>query len=110
MKKYIMFLALPIIIVIIVAIVLIVNPDKDIKEKKVEYNYFILLENEKFGVIDKSGNVLIKAEYDDVAIPNPEKDIFICTNYDDDKTNIIVLNKENNRLFKDYDSVNRYFD
>ena len=35
-------------------------------------------QNGKYGVIDKSGNIVIDADYEAVQIPNPSKDIFIC--------------------------------
>ena len=49
-------------------------------EKVSEYNYFVYKENEKFGVINKNGNVIVNATYENVIIPNFEKPVFICIN------------------------------
>lgn len=50
------------------------------KEYKVEeikqYEYFVLKQNELFGVIDKKGNTIISPEYNEVKIPNPRKASF----------------------------------
>lgn len=103
MKKKVIF-ALAIIIIIIVAFMLKnkLNNKYNYEIVKVsEYNYFITRENEKFGVIDKNGKVVIEAKYSKVVIPNPEKDLFIC--YEDDKTKI--MNSNNQELFQEYESV-----
>lgn len=70
-------------------------------EKINQYNYFVLKDGEKSGVIDKDGNIIIEANYDDVKIPNPEKDIFIC--YKDEKTTILDSQKQ--EKLTDYQSV-----
>lgn len=57
-----------------------------------QYNYFVLKQEEASGVIDRNGNKIIEAEYDDVRIPNPEKAVFIC--YKDDKIRVFNENKE----------------
>lgn len=104
MKK--LFLSI-IIIVLLVAIVIFAV--KTINEKKInyenvqvqKYNYFRYYENEKYGIIDKEGNIIIKAEYDDIIIPNPEKDIFSCYKNNENS----ILNSQNEKLFEQYDKV-----
>ena len=66
-----------------------------------EYNYFIYKDGEKYGVIDKNAKVIITADYSDIIIPNPEKDLFICEN-DDTR---FVLNAECKKIFTDYEDV-----
>jgi len=66
-----------------------------------ECNYYKLNENNKYGVIDIKGNVVIEPVYDNVQIPNPEKAVFICEK--DDK--VIVLNEKNEKIFTQYDEV-----
>ncbi len=66
-----------------------------------EYNYFVIKEKEKFGVIDNKGNILIEPQYSEVIIPNPEKDLFIC--YQDNQPT--VYNSKKEKLFKNYDKV-----
>lgn len=57
-----------------------------------KYNYFVLKQEVASGVIDRNGNKIIEAEYDDVKIPNPEKAVFIC--YKDDEVKVFNENKE----------------
>ena len=49
-------------------------------EKVEQYNYFVLKQNGKTGVIDRSGNIVIDAKYDDIKIPRTLKMFgeFIC--------------------------------
>ena len=35
-----------------------------------EYNYFVFMENELFGVINKDGNTIVNATYKNIVIPN----------------------------------------
>ena len=66
------------------------------------YNYYALNENNKYGVINIYGDVVIEPIYDNIKIPNPEKDIFIC----EKDNNTTILNEKNEELFTQYDEVN----
>lgn len=66
-----------------------------------EYNYFLLKQNNLYGVIDKKGNTIINVQYDDIKIPNPEKAIFICYKGKDTK----VLNEEKQEILTQYEKV-----
>lgn len=66
-----------------------------------QYNYFVLRTNDEFGVIDRTGNIIIEAKYDDVKIPNPEKAIFVC--YEGEKTKI--LNEHNEEILTNYNDI-----
>lgn len=66
-----------------------------------EYNYFLLKQNNLYGVIDKEGNTIINVQYDDIKIPNPEKAIFIC--YKGQTTK--VLNAEKQEILTQYEKV-----
>ena len=57
--------------------------------------------NQKFGVIDQSGNIIIQNIYSWIDIPNNYKDIFVCN----DGTHSFVLNKIGEQLFTDYTNV-----
>lgn len=76
------------------------NADYNI-EKITEFNYFIFKDEEEYGVIDRSGNIIIEAKYEEVIIPNPEKDIFICQN----QNNTSILNASNQELFTNYEET-----
>ena len=76
--------AILIIITLIISVALIIFIKSKIESKynyKIEevseYKYFIYMENENFGVIDKDGKKIVDAKYTDVIIPNPRKS-FIC--------------------------------
>ncbi|MGN1269270.1 MAG: WG repeat-containing protein [Clostridia bacterium] len=107
--KWIIISAIVLIIAIIITI-LIINESQinySIEEIK-EYNYFTLIENNKYGVIDKNGNVVIEPNYTTVQIPNPFKPIFVCiTGYNQEKQEYdsIVYNDKKEELFKDYENV-----
>lgn len=66
------------------------------------YRYVKYKEKENFGVIDRDGNIVIEATYNDIEIPNPEKDLFICY-IDEEKTEI--LNSKKEKLFTQFDKV-----
>ena len=66
-----------------------------------QYNYFVLRTNDEFGVIDRTGSIIIEAKYDDVKIPNPEKAIFVC--YEGEETKI--LNEHNEEILTNYNDV-----
>lgn len=97
-----------IIIIIIIAIIagamFYFSNNKEINreiEKIETYNYFILRHDDLLGVIDKSGNILIEPQYEDVKIPNPEKPIFACYKGDDVK----ILNENKEEIFTKYERV-----
>ena len=66
------------------------------------YKYIKYKENENYGVIDRDGNIIIDANYTNIVIPNPAKDIFIC--YKNEEITE-VLNSKKEILFKEYDKV-----
>lgn len=76
---------------------------KSIQEIKKEtpIAYYLSYSNNKFGVIDQSGNIIIANIYDWVDIPNNYKDIFVCKT----GTNTIVLNKSNEQIYTDYENI-----
>ena len=47
-------------------------------EEIAQYNYFVVKQDNLVGVIDRSGNTVVEATYENVVIPNPEKAVFIC--------------------------------
>ena len=58
---------------------IIISRKVNVKDEDViKYNYFLMEENGKNGIIDRSGNIIVNPEYDYIQIPNPEKPIFIC--------------------------------
>lgn len=70
-------------------------------EKVDNYNYFVVMQNNLYGVIDKTGNTIISPKYQEVKIPNPEKAVFVC--YEENNTK--VLNEKNEEILTNYTNV-----
>ena len=108
-KKVIgVIVAIAVIIMFIVAIKNLLNSDQSSKNL-VSTSYFLLNENNKWGVIDNNAKVIIEPTYDDaIIIPNNKQDIFICTynaNYDEGTYETKVLNAKGKEIFTEYDKV-----
>ena len=103
MKKAIIFIIT--IIVIIAGVIFvkkILNKKYDYKIEEIsEFNYYIYKDNDKYGVIDPTGKIVIEANYEKVIIPNPSKGLFIC--YAENRSEVLNQNKE--KLFEKYESV-----
>ena len=100
-----------IIIVLLIPIVNITigNIKKSYKVEKVsKEKYFVLLHENKTGVIDETGKIIIQPEYYDLHIPNPSKDIFVCYyNYNEEtgKSSTKVINEKGTELFTKYSEI-----
>lgn len=93
-------------IMVIVSIVKLVKNHQDINQLTAT-TYFTVLENNKWGVIDNKGNVIIKPSYDEmITIPDNQKAIFICA-YDvtDVGYKTKVVNEKNEQLFSEYEVI-----
>ncbi len=103
-------LIVAIIIIAVIGAIIIANElglQYEIEEIK-EYNYFLLTKDSKYGVIDKSGNIIIEPKYIAIQIPNPSKPIFICISNYDQKTETYeteVFNEKGEEIFTDYQNV-----
>ena len=96
-KRYVITLIITILILGAIASVgifqLMEEQGKNYEIAKVnEYNYFILKQENQYGVMDKQGNIVVKPEYEEVKIPNPEKQVFIC--YQEEKSKVLNGNCE----------------
>lgn len=77
-------------------------------EKIDRIDYMLYSDNNKFGVIDKNGSIIINALYDEIQIPNPTKPLFICMyGYDAEKQqyNIKVFNDKQEQILYQYVTV-----
>jgi hypothetical protein len=72
-------------------------------------SYFTVYTNEKWGVINSKGNIVIEPTYDEmIIIPNKTEPIFICTydvDYENNTYKTKVLNEKGKEIFKEYDKV-----
>ncbi len=71
--------------------------------------YFSIYENNKWGVMDNKGNIIIDPSYEEmVLIPDENTDLFVCTynvNYNDETFDTKVLNAENEEILTEYDNL-----
>ena len=77
-------------------------------EEVTKYQYNLLYVDEKYGVIDENGNILIEPIYDIIQIPNPSKPVFICMkDYQADKREyqVEVLNEKKEQIFQEFERV-----
>ena len=109
MKKKVLIIAVIFVLVALAALatVFIVKGIKNNSrsyeiEKVSEYNYFVLQDNNKFGVINKDAKVIIEPTYYSVIIPNPQKAVFICV---DENNGNKVLNEKNEEILTDYTGI-----
>ena len=112
MNKKIRWIIIGIVAVIIIAISImaIINEVQlHYKVEKIsEYNYFTLEQNQKYGVIDRNGSIVIEAEYEAVQIPNPSKAIFVCVKEYNESTKeyeTVVYNEKKEVLLSNYKNV-----
>ena len=108
-KKYIAMIVIALLIIIAIAGWFIYKQiEKKGREYEIEkisvenYAYFILRQDGKYGVINKTGDIVIHPEYKNVIIPNPQKAVFIC--YDENK-NTKVFNQNNEQIFSEYTQI-----
>ena len=107
MKKKLFIVATIVILVIVGIFIYFIKFDKSkykYENIAVNRNYFLMYEN-KYGVIDKSGNEIIKPQYDIIQIPNPEKPVFICMKNYNSKTDEYVseiFNEKGEEIFTDF--------
>lgn len=104
--------------IIVIAIILLLIPIIKITINKLNKNYkleniskekyFVLLSNDKVGVINEKGEIVIKPEYYEIHIPNPSKSIFVC-HYDYNETTgkcrTKVINAQGTELFTKYNDI-----
>ena len=110
-KKIIVVLS---IIILIIGIISIIKYNKNKSkfnytiEQISEVNYFLLMQNNKYGVINKNGDIVVDPVYDVVEIPNSSKPVFICKgNYDQNsgEYNIQVFNDKKEPILYQYYTV-----
>lgn len=112
MNKKIRWIIIGIVAVIIIAISIMAIINEVQLHYKVEeiseYKYFTLEQNQKYGVIDRNGNIVIEAEYGAVQISNPSKAIFVCVKEYNENTKeyeTVVYNEKKEVLLSNYKNV-----
>lgn len=105
-------LAVLIAIAVVVMFVFIINgilSKGEDKGKIISKSYYTVFKDNKWGVIDSNGEIIIDPSYEEmIVIPNNKKDVFICTydvNYETGDYKTKALNVKNQEIFKDYEQV-----
>lgn len=82
-KKVLIFAL--IVLLLIIGIILGINLIKDngktyelVEIKEEEYKYFTVFTDDKYGVLNEEGKMIIDNIYSSIIIPNPTKAVFIC--------------------------------
>ena len=72
-------------------------------------SYFSVYKDNKWGVIDQTGEYVIDPAYQEmIVIPNSKQDVFICTydiNYDTGEYKTKALNSKNEEIFTNYEKI-----
>lgn len=112
MKKVKIVITAITVIIILAIFILVITNNKGTNNYKLEkigkYSYFKLYENEKYGVIDDKGNILINPTYSVINIPNPTKAVFICYydyNEETEEYATKVLDDKNVEILTDFEQV-----
>ena len=109
MKKVIaVILAIIVIVMFVIIIRNIVSGDGD-NDRIRSLSYFSSFENNKWGVIDSTGNNIIEPSYEEmVIVPDSKKDVFIITydvDYNTGTYSTMALNSKREKIFTDYTQV-----
>lgn len=112
MKGKIKWIIIGIIVVAIIAVVAIWTINEMQLSYKIEeikdINYTTLVHEGKYGVIDKTGTIVVEPIYNAIQIPNPSKPVFVCIGeYDEENKQYItkVFNDKNEQLFQEYEGI-----
>ena len=108
-KVFAVIIAIAVIVMFVIGIQKLFTEESNTQTRTVALRYFPVYTNEKWGVIDSSGNIIINPEYDEyIVIPDNSKPVFVCTvnvDYDNNTFETKVINEKNEELFTNYDSV-----
>lgn len=102
-------IALIVIIMMIISLKKILFSDSNTSNISTLETYFTYFSNEKWGVIDNKGDVIIKPNYDEmIVIPNKNVDLFVCV-YDIDFNNNTyktrILNSKGEEILSEFPLV-----
>lgn len=73
-----------------------------------DYNYSIFFRDNKYGVINKEGEIIVEPTYTNVQIPNPSKPLFICIseyNQELGEYENKILNENKEQILTTYDRI-----
>ena len=103
-------------IIVIIGIIMIILSIKNLflgneknKDVSTVTTYLSVLENNKWGVIDNKGNIVVDLNYDEmVVIPNKTQDVFVCTyniDYNNETYSTKVIDEDGNQILTEYNEI-----
>ncbi len=108
-KVFAVIIALAVIIMVVIGTIKILNGEIGAEEKTVANQYFAVYTNEKWGVINSKGDIVLKPEYDEtIIIPDTKKDVFLCTydvNYIEGSYKAKVVDHKGKEIITGYDTI-----
>ncbi len=108
-KVFAVIIAFAVIIMFIFIIIDLLDGDSILSNKNFATAYYTAYENNKWGIIDTKGNIVIEPQYDEmVIIPDNSKKVFICVydaNYNTGEYNSKAVNEKNEALYTEYTKV-----
>ena len=107
-KVFAVILAIVVVIMFIFIIKRILTKDKE-QVKVISKDYFVVFQDNKWGVIDSNGNNIIDPSYEEmITIPNSKNDVFLCiydVNYETGEYKTKALNSKNEEIFTQYEQI-----
>lgn len=108
-KVFAVIIALAVVIMVVIAISKLLSGGLGTEEKIVANQYFAVYTNEKWGVINSKGDIIIKPEYEEaIIIPDSTKDVFLCTydvNYIEGSYKSKVIDAKSKEIITGYDTI-----
>lgn len=107
-KKVIaVIIAIAVFIMVIVGIKTLL--ESDTTKITEQTSYYPVYTNDKWGVINQKGEIIITPQYDEmITIPNSKIDMFICVydvNYENNTYKTKIINSKNEEKFTEYDLI-----
>lgn len=108
-KVFAVIIAIIVIVMFIIGMKELLKDSPKTNEKTFALAYYTLYENEKWGVIDTRGNIVIEPEYEEmIIIPDNTKSVFICmenVDYSNSTFKSKAINEKGTQLFTNYEQV-----
>lgn len=107
-KVFAVLIAIAVLVMFIFIIKGILSKGED-KGKITSQSYYTVFKDNKWGVIDSSGETIISPSYEEmIIIPNNKKDVFVCTydvNYETGDYKTKALNAKNQEIYTEYEQI-----
>ena len=110
MKKVLaVIIALAVIIMAVIGIGKLISGGAKTEDRAVANQYFAVYTDDKWGVINSKGEIVIEPEYEEaIIIPDNSKDVFICTynvDYETGSYNSKVINSKGEEVVTGYTTI-----